>query len=195
MHTLHQKEAHLRENGFAIIKHVRHGAIWGDGVSRITVSRSTKHAHEFLKDVKKAVELRESKKIVVPNPAKLGTLGDLPSLQALKNPVPDEVIATRVEPCSLNEPGLGLPVMTEEVKGPLAVEIVEVTDEEELDDGKITFATEILSDDSLSYEQRLHVVEIFADHVSMPEFCTTILRADFRPEQAVKMLKTYLDTL
>lgn len=58
MHTFHQKEAHLRANGFWFVRYVKHGAIWTDGTSRITVSRSTNHAHEFMKDVGKALARR-----------------------------------------------------------------------------------------------------------------------------------------
>lgn len=85
MQTLHQKEAHLREHGFRFLRHVKHGQVWTDGTSHITVSRSTKHAHEFMKEVRLAVELRESKQTVVPNPTRsIGRLGDIPGLANLK---------------------------------------------------------------------------------------------------------------
>lgn len=59
MHTEFQKKAHLRECGFEYVRSTTHGEIWSDGISRIHFSRSTKHAHEFLRDVEKAVNRRQ----------------------------------------------------------------------------------------------------------------------------------------
>lgn len=70
----------MRENGFEFVRNVKHGSVWSDGKSRITVSRSTRHAHEFKKEVDKAVELRTKTEKPV------ARLGDLPGFKTLASP-------------------------------------------------------------------------------------------------------------
>jgi len=110
MHTFHQKERYLRENGFILIRSIKHGSVWTDGTTRISVSRSRNHAHEFLKDVKKALEVRASRKSpeekIMPIKTATAKLGDLPSFKTVLSSTQSENRRVMIVPSTPTPPSI-----------------------------------------------------------------------------------------